>query len=548
VAEHDTLKAIQACLDAQESFVVEAGAGSGKTRSLIETVQSLLATKRIEFEKANRRLVCITFTNVAKNEIMDRLNGDTLVLVDTIHEFLWKVIAPFQRELRLEVLAQNASAKAPLEGLEELLRTQHITYGQYGRHFDRGELHHNDVISIAGALFEKYPKITRVAADQYPFIFVDEYQDTSQTVVDLLLNFFVKNPRKPVVGFFGDSMQQIYDSNVTDVAGQHGLTLITKTENYRCSIAVIDVLNRLRTDLEQEPTGENKPGDVHLMTSSASAPRAYEVAMTQLEGEGWTLDNTKILMLTHKGIAREIGYADLLAAFALRSFGAEQLTEREDELGELFTFVEGLGRAYNNKKYGQFLELLGQSGVSIKAVADKAEIASEMAKLDEARATGIVSDVITVLDSSSRIPLPRRIRKLLSRLEADPSDDDESFAKRRASYEATLAVRWDQVQKFVDYADEHTPFSTKHGVKGAEFENVLVMIDDSLWNQFKFAQVFTDDHSNERRLQKSRKLLYVCFSRAMSGLAVLCLGPMSADEIAGAEALLGVASAEIQGD
>ena len=545
MAEHDTLKAIQDCLDAQESFVVEAGAGSGKTRSLIETVQSLLSAKRLEFEKTNRKLVCITFTNVAKNEIIDRLNSDPLVLVDTIHEFLWKVIAPFQRELRLEVLAQNAAAKAPIEELDELLKTQRITYGQYGRHFDRGELHHNDVISIAGALFEKYPKITRVAADQFPFIFVDEYQDTSQTVVDLLLSYFVKNPRRPVVGFFGDSMQQIYDSNVTDVAGQHGLSLITKVENYRCSVAVIGVLNRLRADLTQEPTGANKPGNVHLMTSVGSAPQAYEVAMKQLESEGWTLENTKILMLTHKGIAREIGYTDLLAAFAQRSFGAEQLTEREDEFGELFTFVEGLGRAYDGKRYGEFLNLLGQSGVAIKSLSDKSEIAAEMAKLDEARESGTVSKVVEVLNDSPRIPLPRRMRKLLVRLAADPSEDDESFAKRRSSYEATLAVPWDRVEKFVDYADEHTPFSTKHGVKGAEFENVLVIVDDSLWNQYKFAQVFTDDHSNERRLQKSRKLLYVCFSRAMNGLAVLCLGSLSTDEIAGAEALLGVSTVEV---
>jgi DNA helicase-2/ATP-dependent DNA helicase PcrA len=250
-------------------------------------------------------------------------------------------------------------------------------------------------------------------------------------------------------------------------------------------------------------------------------------------------------MLTHRGIAREIGYADLLAAYALRSFGNDQLMEGTDEFGEVFRFVEGLVRAYESKKYGEFLGLLGKSGISIKAQGDKQMIAAEMAKLVTARSAGTVAEVIKVLSASSLVPLPRRMDKLSKRLAGDSSGDDESFAKRRASYAAVLAVPWSQVEKFISYVNEHTPFSTKHGVKGAEFENVLVVIDDSLWNRYKFAQVFTNDNSNTRRLEKSRKLLYVCFSRAKNGLAVLCLGPLSPAELSGAEALLGVTATEI---
>ena len=540
MAEQDTIEAIRSSLDARESFVVEAGAGSGKTRSLIETIQSVLGEERLALEQSDRRIVCITYTNVAKDEIITRLNGDPLVIVDTIHEFLWAVCSGFQRELKLEVLALNAASKAPVEGLDELLNSVSISYGQFGRHFDRGELFHDDVIAVAAALFENYPKITRIAADRFPYIFVDEYQDTSASVTDLLLKYFVKNPRKPVVGFFGDAMQQIYDSKISDVADQHGLRTITKVENYRCSVKVIEVLNRLRSDLAQEPSGDNLPGDIHLFLADGAEGGIYEKALVELSTSGWTRENTKILMLTHRGIAREIGYTDLLAAYGRRSFGNDVLMERTDEFGEFFTFVEGLVASYENHQYGVFLELLGKSGFTIKAASDKAKILVEIEALSEARATGTVGEVADLIAGSALIPLSRKLMRLRERLAADSNDDDESFAKRREFYAAVLDVPWSQVAVFVDYADQHTPFSTKHGVKGAEFENVLVLIDDKLWNRYKFAGVFTGTDTSADRLKRSRKLLYVSFSRSKKGLAVVCLNPLSDQELAGARALLGV--------
>ncbi|MBD8479283.1 UvrD-helicase domain-containing protein [Microbacterium sp. CFBP 8794] len=539
MAEPGTLEQIADALASRESFVLEAGAGSGKTRTLIDTVQTILAQERDSMLKAGRQVVCITYTNVAKDEITHRLNADPLALVGTIHEFLWQVISPFQRELRLEMLAINAKAKKPIEGLDLLLATQPVTYGQFGRHFDRGELSHDDVLAVAGALFTKYPKVSRIAANRFPFIFVDEYQDTSESVVTLLLDHFVKNDRKPVVGFFGDAMQQIYDSKISDVAGSHGLRLVTKLENYRCSVAVIDVLNRLRTDIQQVPAGDNSPGEVHLLTADAGAPNVYVAAMEHLTPAGWTRENTKTLMLTHKGIAREVGFSSLIDAYSKRSFGTDQLMKRDDEFGEFFTYVGALVDSYDKKRFGVFLDLLGQSGFRLKAATQKAEIASQLESLKAALLTRTVGEVVDLVAESSLVPLPKKIRRLRDRM-SSASEEDDSANKKRPFYDAVRGVSWVEVRNFLDYVDEFTPFSTKHGVKGAEFENVLVIVDDSLWNMYKFGQVFTDNHSNSDRFERSRKLLYVCFSRAMNGLAVLCIGNLSHSELAGVKSLLDV--------
>ncbi|APF32848.1 hypothetical protein BO218_00425 [Microbacterium paludicola] len=460
--------------------------------------------------------------------------------VGTIHEFLWKLIAPFQRELRAEMLVINEAAKKPIEGLAESIEGQQVTYGQHGRHFDRGELSHDDVIATATALFKKYPKITRIAAHQYPFIFVDEYQDTHLNVVSLLMEHFAKSPSKPVVGFFGDSMQQIYDSKVRDVATTHGLRAITKLENYRCSVAVIDVLNRLRTDIQQVPGGENRPGHTRLFTSDSGQASVYKLAMSQLDNDGWSYENTKILMLTHKGIAREVGFTGLIEAYGKRSFGNDTLMARDDEFGAFFTYISTLVSTYEAKRYGAFLDMLGKSGFRLESKAQKMEIATEIQQLQKLLASADVSSIVEFVSASALIPLPQKIARLRSKMSPDPSEDDSSQAKKRVFYEAVMGVPWSEVTRFVEYVEEFTPFSTKHAVKGAEFENVLVIIDDSLWNMYKFGEVFTEDESNAARLERSRKLLYVCFSRAMNGLAVLTIGQPASAELNGLRQLLGV--------
>src|SRR5450759_5708252 len=89
MAEQDTLETIRSSINEGKSFVVEAGAGSGKTRSLIDTVRSVLEERRESLATHGRRIACITYTNVAKDEIIARLNGDPLVFVGTIHELIW---------------------------------------------------------------------------------------------------------------------------------------------------------------------------------------------------------------------------------------------------------------------------------------------------------------------------------------------------------------------------------------------------------------------------------------------------------------------------
>ena len=70
MAEHDTLDNIIAQISANSSFVLEAGAGSGKTSSLIETLRYVVAKHGQDLLSRGQRVACITYTNVAKEEMV----------------------------------------------------------------------------------------------------------------------------------------------------------------------------------------------------------------------------------------------------------------------------------------------------------------------------------------------------------------------------------------------------------------------------------------------------------------------------------------------
>ncbi|EMK6591835.1 ATP-dependent helicase, partial [Vibrio cholerae] len=96
--EIDTQKRIYKYIDGFNSFRFNAGAGAGKTYALIETLKYVTINK-ISATQSPQKVVCITYTNVAVNEIKSRLGNTEVVHVSTIHERLWELIKRAQPQL-----------------------------------------------------------------------------------------------------------------------------------------------------------------------------------------------------------------------------------------------------------------------------------------------------------------------------------------------------------------------------------------------------------------------------------------------------------------
>ena len=87
-------------------------------------------------------------------------------------------------------------------------------------------------------------------------------------------------------------------------------------------------------------------------------------------------------------------------------------------------------------------------------------------------------------------------------------------------YDRVKAIKYSEFQKLYEYLEGKTPFSTQHKTKGAEFDNVLVVLDNGGWNNYNFESVFVDNGKSETVKSRSLKIFYVCCTRAKENLAV----------------------------
>ncbi|MCR6667627.1 MAG: hypothetical protein NVV69_16830 [Methyloversatilis sp.] len=120
----------------------------------------------------------------------------------------------------------------------------------------------------------------------------------------------------------------------------------------------------------------------------------------------------------------------------------------------------------------------------------------------------------------------------------------EREEKDAALYAAVFGLTYQQVAAFAQFFMTSTQFSTKHGVKGDEFDTVLVVLDDAgaAWNFYSFDKYLsgTDETANPGRAKRSRNVFYVCCSRARQRLAVIDLSGASTAKAERMRTLFGV--------
>lgn len=329
VTSSNELERLLECIHNGRSFVLSGGAGSGKTYTLVEVIQRTLS----EFPLAN--LACVTYTRAGTREIEERTSHDRL-LVSTIHQFLWNCIKNFQLEIASCIIeiSQNEENRAfridgqAISPAYFESNNLSIQYKDYLR-IRSGIISHDEILLVANLMFAKHEKLCGIFKDKYPFIFVDEYQDTDDLVIEILLDHLPKSPKPIVIGFFGDSMQAIYERGIGSLNGYlgdgpHQLIEIRKKQNRRNPESVIALANKLRTDgLTQAPSedlsapnmdssGKVKVGVAVFLYSSNEDINAVRKRL------GWDFSNsviTKELNLTHNLIAEKAGFQELMKIY-----------------------------------------------------------------------------------------------------------------------------------------------------------------------------------------------------------------------------------------
>lgn len=311
-SESNALDLCKECIDSHRNFVLQGGAGSGKTESLKEL---LLYIKQ---SQPQARVVCITHTNAAVAEIVSRV-GDRYP-ISTIHSFLYGLIGDYKKNIKaviselffvpLMIRADQTEDISEADYKKAEHEKYKKVYSKYAsklysickencekvtgkREYDKnpamynqslncriqalndricgiieekdysgiyynetkfdslGDLSygHDGLLAIFHLLFKKYPMLGKIISDKYDYLFIDEYQDTRAEILGDMLQ--LSSQHNLAIGLFGDGMQSIYDDGIGGLSAYITdgiLEEIPKADNYRCSYEVIKLINPLRMD------------------------------------------------------------------------------------------------------------------------------------------------------------------------------------------------------------------------------------------------------------------------------------------------------------
>lgn len=555
-AAREAFELVLECISEKKSFRVEAGAGAGKTYTLIHALRHLISTTGVDLIREDKQIVCITYTNVAADEISSRIDQHPAVAVSTIHAWCWSLIRDFQSDLKREVLL-IPKLKEKIDEAGGLL-DRYVTYDRgYQSVRERAVyLSHDDVLGLFRVLLGS-KKFQRMLVSRYPVIFIDEYQDTDSDLMQSIITNLIETDFPILIGLFGDHWQKIYDTGC-GLVNHPKLEVIEQKSNFRSAEAIVNALNMMRPELPQVPSGANARGFVRVYHTNdlgearmdrqpwtGDLPRnvahAYlESVRAQLSNEGWEInpDQTKILMLTHGVLSEELGYAELAKVFKHK----ESFTKKEDPYIEFFIDVlEPAVKAFIHNRHGEMLGFLGAK-INVGSQADKERWQHVMTDIVGLRESGTIGEVLSYIRQELLLVLSNPVRRRDEQLQS-LTPEEIAASSRLSSSAALMAIPYSQVIPLAEFIAKHTLFSTKHGVKGAEFENVIVVVGKG-WSKYNFARMleFMQDgvpHDKQDSYERSRNLFYVTCSRARLRLALLFTESLSETALSKLETIFG---------
>ncbi|MEA2998329.1 MAG: ATP-dependent helicase UvrD/PcrA [Sphingomonadales bacterium] len=333
------------------SFFLYAGAGSGKTRSLVNTLNFIRERYGAWLWLRGKRVAVITYTNAAADEIKRRAKSDPLFEVSTIHSFVWSLLAGYNHDIREWLRCNLASEIAELESAQlkgrsaskaaeqrarSILSKQErlgsldeirvFSYNPNGDNRERDSLNHAEVIKMGSEFIASKPALRRLLASKFPVLLIDESQDTNKLLVDALLHFEEEFRPQVCVGFFGDMMQRIYadgKAKLPDLIPE-SWARPSKVMNHRSPARIVRLINQIRSE-DDDHVQQHRPdklgGLVRLFVAPWETEDRFKLEdrirqrMSEVTGdEGWT-DQTlvKTLGLEHHMLARRMGFAELFA-------------------------------------------------------------------------------------------------------------------------------------------------------------------------------------------------------------------------------------------
>lgn len=586
--DHDNSvdKGIQECLHigSGKSFITFAGAGSGKTYSLKEALDFLKAQYSNDFSRKGKKIAVVTFTNNAADEIKDRVEQNTIFAVSTIHSFCWAAIADFNEDIRkwyLETIpsdlervqdeerrgragkASDARKRTIIrltEKMEWLAESRSFIYDPNGVNSSQNALSHADVLKIFSHFLTTKPMMQEVIVSKFPFIFIDESQDTNVDVVNAFFDLQDIKSDKVVIGLFGDTMQRIFGGGEVELGKTkpNGWKTFNKEMNHRSARRIVGLGNQIRSEDDgryQYAKDGSAEGYVryfllpHDDLAKQDVEEKIRKTMAGVTGDaGWTdteSEETAILLLEHKMASRRLGFDELWERLSESPKIKDRISEGDNaELNFFSDIVFPLADASREKRRADLMSILRNNKsplLEANILNDNKDDPLSPARAAEHAFRSVVSndevsfrEVLEVLAEHKLLRIPEKLQSFISGSEEneDEEQSEEKDDSEIAAWAGALETNFFQTRNYRDYANGNSIFRTHQGVKGNEFERVMVIMDDDEAGGFLFSyeqyfgakEISTAsqkklDAGEEIGLDRTRRLFYVTSTRAKSSLA-----------------------------
>lgn len=564
----------------RKSFFLFAGAGSGKTHSLVLLLKKIRDSIGKDLLVQGKNVAVITFTNAATDEIVNRLDYSLVFHISTIHSFVWDAIKYYQADIKhlycqyiqediqkLYEKQEKAKSKKTktyqsnaekIEHLKEKLgkakTIEKFVYNPNGSNAEYNALNHAEVIKISAQMIMVNIMLQRIIAQRYPILLIDESQDTQKELVDAFFKIQENFSDIFTLGLLGDQKQRIY----TD--GKENMVNIIPSEweqpvkrmNYRCAKRIVKLANTIGKDLdiyaEQNPKEDAADGLVRLFIVQQQneidkddiEQTIMDIMCNQTHDAKWSGADAdvKTLTLEHMMAARRLGFAQFFGP--LSKVDKYQMAFLQGKVSELDFFTKEvlpIADSINGDGRNALEILKAYSPLLSKQNTEKPYELYLRCRDDSQKVANIVNgnhsirDVVKVVCSSQLLPVPEVLRQASILSTTDVNDEWEEDLQ---AWVMVMDLPINMVRGYDDYVNQRTRFDTHQGVKGLEFDRVMVIIDDSEAKGFMFSydklfgvKELTEidkkhiEAGEESSVDRTQRLFYVTCTRAKESLAIV---------------------------
>lgn len=505
---------------AAKDILVLAGAGSGKTFTLLSRIHSLITYKNIDPEC----VLVLTFTRVAAENMRNRYMGqvqdsnyDAVPNFNTFHGFCYQTLSSYTKvmealgyssvpsvvdEIDMEhYIAQAMDISSCKLSRDKVTKHDNLTmkemlqYENYHRALKKlmkkdNVIDFDTLSSSICNLFKKDDDSVKELKEQYKYVFVDEFQDTDKTQFDFIMS--LKDSRRVLCG---DALQNIYqfrgctNKPMKRLIASDSWVKYKLPINYRSSTQICEYVN----DLSSGFVG--KEYRIELRSNDFSGPEVEDINCSDMDVD----------LVSNVGIFGAKG----------KLFGSTAILCRTNlEVGHISNILRSLNIEVTNNKDSDYLTNLI---MSVKDSEHKRNWLSSLLSDKEYIAykeSGFKEELLRCKDTEQVVQDIENIESILNN--EDLFIDTKTFQLCEA-FNVTMpspgVVTCNEelianiLNKVQNIKKQDIYVGTIHSSKGLEYDNVIVYGVNS-----KYFKLDSEEDEN---------IFYVACTRAKNNLVVL---------------------------